>query len=171
MKDALARREIWLLLGLLAGSAIFYFLLIPIGINDPDGFGLGQGLPPSFAARVAVILISVILAARLIQLLANPAAAHVEQADPTSAGEPSESASGKRNLIGMACALIFAFALVPAIGYYIASIVMIATLMWVMGEVRWQYIIGQPVAVIGLIWVLFDQVFSIKLPVGWLLGG
>ena len=47
----------------------------------------------------------------------------------------------------------------------------IAALMRVMGETRWLYIIGQPFAVIGLIWVLFDRVFSIKLPVGWLFGG
>lgn len=169
--DALARREIWLLLILLAAGAIFYFFVIPMGIADPDGLGIGQGLPPSFTARVAVILIGVILGVRLIQLLVNPAAADVEQSDPSTAAISSENRSGLRNLAGIACALAFAFALVPAIGYYLASIAMIAALMRVMGETRWLYIIGQPFAVIGLIWVLFDRVFSIKLPVGWLFGG
>ncbi|MGI9475221.1 MAG: tripartite tricarboxylate transporter TctB family protein [Hyphomicrobiaceae bacterium] len=171
MNDALARREIWLLLVLLAASAIFYFFVIPKGIADPDGFGIGQGLPPSFTARVTVILIGLILAVRLIQLLVNPAAAAAEPSDPGTAAVSTESGSGLRNVIGIACALAFAFALVPAIGYYLASIAMIAALMRVMGETRWLYIIAQPVAVIGLIWVLFDQVFSIKLPVGWLFGG
>ncbi len=171
MNDALARREVWLLLALLAASAVFYFFVIPKGIADPDGFGIGQGLPPSFTARVAVILIAIVMSVRLIQLLVNPAAADVEQSDPGTAALSTESGSGLRNIVGIACALIFAFVLVPAIGYYFASIVMIAALMWVMGETRWHYIVGQPVAVIGLIWLLFDRVFSIKLPVGWLFGG
>lgn len=171
MNDALARREIWLLLALLAASVVFYFFVIPKGIADPDGFGIGQGLPPSFTARVAVILIGVILLVRLIQLFANPAAARIERSDPEAIAPTSESGSGLRNVAGIACGLIFAFALVPAIGYYLGSIAMIAALMLVMGETRWLYIIGQPVAVIGLVWALFDRVFSIKLPVGWLFGG
>lgn len=48
---------------------------------------------------------------------------------------------------------------------------MIAALMLVMGETRWPYLVGQPLAVMGLIWLLFDRVFSIKLPAGWLFGG
>ncbi len=171
MTDAFARREIWLLLVLLAASAIFYFFVIPNGIADPDGFGIGQGLPPSFAARIAVILIGVILSLRLIQLLINPAAANVEQSDADTATVSAQSDNGPRNLAGIVCALLFAFVLVPAIGYYLASIAMIAALMLVMGETRWLYIVGQPFAVIGLIWVLFDRIFSIKLPVGWLWGG
>ena len=171
MNDTLARREIWLLLSLLAVSVVFYFFVIPRGIADPDGFGIGQGLPPSFTARVAVILIGVILVVRLVQLLANPAAATIERTDPEAAALSSEGGSGLRNIVGIVCALAFAFALVPAIGYYLGSIAMIAVLMWVMGEARWLYIIGQSVAVIGLIWVLFDRIFSIKLPVGWLFGG
>lgn len=171
INDALARREIWLLLALLVASAIFYFFVIPNGIADPDGFGIGQGLPPSFTARVAIILVGLILGVRLIQLLVNPAAADIAESDPGTAVILTESGSSLRNVAGIACALIFAFALVPTIGYYLASIVMIATLMWVMGERRWLYITGQPVAVIGLIWVLFDRVFSIKLPTGWLFSG
>ncbi len=170
MNEAAARREIWLLFVLLVAGAILYFFVIPKGIADPDGFGIGQGLPPSFTARVAVILIGLILSVRLIQLLVNPAAANIESSDPIDAAIPTENSAGLRNVTGIVCALIFAFILVPTIGYYFASIVMIAALMWVMGETRWLYIIGQPIAVIVLVWVLFDQVFSIKLPVGWILG-
>ena len=169
--DALARREIWLLIALLVASAIFYLVVIPSGIADPDGFGIDQGLPPSFTARVAIILVGMILAVRLIQLFINPAAATIAESDPATDAMSSESGSSLRNLAGIAFALTFAFALVPTIGYYLASIVMIAVLMWVMGERRWLYIAGQPVAVIGLIWVLFDRVFSIKLPTGWLFSG
>ena len=171
MNEAAARREIWLLFVLLAAGVMFYFFVIPKGIADPDGFGIGQGLPPSFTARVAVILIGLILGIRFVQLVINPAAANIEQTDPIDVALPTENNSGLRNVTGIVCALIFAFVLVPAIGYYFASIVLIAALMLVMGETRRLYIIGQPIAVIGLVWVLFDQIFSIKLPVGWILGG
>ena len=171
INDALARREIWLLFALLVASAIFYFFVVPNGIADPVGFGIGQGLPPSFTARVAIILVGLILCVRLIQLLVNPAVADVAESDPGIGAISTESGSGLRNLVGIACALTFAFVLVPVIGYYLASIVMIAALMWIMGERRWLYITGQPAAVIGFIWVLFDRIFSIKLPTGWLIGG
>lgn len=169
--DTSARREIWLLLALLVVNAVFYFLIIPNGISDPDGFGIGQGLPPSFTARVAAALIAIILGLRLVQLIVNPSAAQITDSDPGTDSAPSESGSGFRNLAGIACALTFAFMLVPMIGYYLASLLMIAALMLVMGETRWLYLAGQPVTVMGLIWVLFDRVFSIKMPVGWLFGG
>jgi hypothetical protein len=171
MNDALFRREITLLLALLAANAIYYFIVIPNGIADPDGFGVDQGLPPSFTARSAALLIATILGVRLTQLLIKPSAAEPAESNPENGAALPESGSGLRNFAGIVCALIFAFVLMPLIGYYLASIGMIAALMLVMGETRWPYLIGQPVAVIGLIWMLFDQVFSIKLPVGWLFGG
>ena len=48
---------------------------------------------------------------------------------------------------------------------------MILALLLVMGERRWLYLAGQPPAVMGLIWLLFDQIFSIRLPAGMLFGG
>jgi len=171
MNDGLARREISLLVALLAANALFYFVVIPNGITDPDGFGIDQGLPPSFTARVAAILIATILGARLLQLFVNPAAAQPEETDAGNGIAPADSGSGLRNFAGIVCALVFAFVLVPLIGYYMASIGMIAALMLVMGETRWPYLVGQPLAVMGLIWLLFDRVFSIKLPAGWMFGG
>ena len=43
---ARARGEIALLALLLLADAVFYFVVIPAGIADPDDFGLDQGLPP-----------------------------------------------------------------------------------------------------------------------------
>ena len=171
MSDALARREISLLLALLAADALFYFVVIPNGIADPDGFGVDQGLPPSFTARITAFLIAAILGARLFQLLVNPAAAEPAETDPGNGIVPIDRGSGLRNFAGIVCALVFAFVLVPLIGYYLASMSMIAALMLVMGETRWPFLVGQPLAVMGLIWLLFDRVFSIKLPAGWLFGG
>ena len=171
MNNALTRREIRLLILLFAVNAIFYLFVIEIGIPDPDGFGISQGLPPSFTARVTVILIGLILALRLIQLMLNPAAAEVEDSKSVSEAVSTKSELGLRNTAGIACALAFAFVLVPVIGYYLASVIMILVLMWVMGEKRWHQNIFQSTVVVGLIWLLFDQVFSIQLPLGRLIGG
>ena len=155
MHDAPARREIALLLAILAADAVFYFVVIPHGIADPDGFGLGQGLPPSFTARFATILIAVIVCVRLFRLLIGPVAIGGAGAhDPGGASDPTDADAGEpeaglRNLAGIVCALIFAFVLVPFVGYYAASVCMIGALMLVMGETRWLYLIGQPVAVMG----------------------
>lgn len=171
IKGTPASREIWLLLVLILINLIFYFCVIPIGIPDPDSIGIGQGLPPSFTARAAIILVGLILCLRLIQLILNPAVTEVVTSDAGIEAISTESVSGSRNIGGISCALVFAFILLPATGYYLASVVMIAALIWIMGERRWLYVTGQSAAVTALIWLLFDRIFSIKLPPGWLIGG
>lgn len=163
---ARARGEIALLAFLLLADVMFYFVVIPAGIADPDDFGLDQGLPPSFSARVAAILMAVIMAIRLVHLLRAPAVA--QAANEASGSHESENAL--RNVGGIAAALVFAFGLVPVLGYYLGGVCMVATLIAVMGERRWPYLLWQPAAVMGFIWLLFDQVFSIELPIGLLFG-
>ena len=59
------RNEIVLLAVLLIADALFYAVVIPYGIADPAGFGLDEGLPPSFPARVAAGLLALVMVARL----------------------------------------------------------------------------------------------------------
>lgn len=168
--NATARREIVLLGTMLLADAVFFFYLIPAGIFDPEGFGLAQGLPPSFTAKVVAILMAAIMVLRLFQLLTNPALA--EDGEVDADGEvKTEMDIGVRNLAGIAVALLFAFILVPLIGYYLAGLVMVAALMAAMGETNPLSLAWQPATVIGMIWLLFDQIFSIRLPVGQLFGG
>lgn len=169
--NALARREIVLLCGMLLADAAFYFVLIPYGIFDPEGFGLDQGLPPSFTANVTAILMAAIMVLRLVQLWSDPAAAGPAKADAAEGEMATETELGLRNLAGIAVALLFAFVLVPLIGYYLAGLCLIAALMRTMGETRLLRLALQPVVVIGLVWALFDQIFSIRLPVGQFFGG
>ena len=157
------RREILLLCGLLLADAVFYFAVIPYGIENPEGFGLDQGLPPSFSAHVAAILMALIIGVRLVSLLIGGGVAAPD--------EEAGTGSWLRNAAGIGVALVFAFVLVPLAGYYIAGICMILALMMVMGERRRLYLVGQPVAVMGLIWLLFDRIFSIRLPTGALFDG
>ncbi len=166
-----ARGEAMLLGVLLVADAVLYFVVIPAGISDPEGFGLDQGLPPSFSGRLAAILLALVMVSRLVALALNPA---VAQAAPDAgsgpAGPEAPMAITARNLIGIAVALLFAFAVVPAIGFYVSSFLLVAALMRIMGETRWHVLVWQPAIVAGLIWILFDRIFSIRLPVGYLLG-
>ena len=167
--DAHPRRsEIALLCGLLLADAAFYFVAIPHGIEDPEGFGLDQGLPPSFSARAAAILMGLIMGVRLLWVLAGgQVAAPDEEAGNGDAG----TGSWRRNAAGIGIALVFAVVLVPLAGYYLAAACMIIALMTAMGERRWPRLVGQPIAVTGLIWLLFDRIFSIRLPTGMLFDG
>jgi hypothetical protein len=162
-----------MLLGvLLVADAVLYFVVIPAGITDPDGFGLDQGLPPSFSGRLAAILLALIMVARLVSLVLNPAVAEPvadSTGGPAMPDTPMEVTT--RNLVGIAAALLFAFALVPALGFYLSSFVLVAGLMRIMGETHWPRLVWQPAIVVGLIWILFDRIFSIRLPAGSVFGG
>ena len=162
------RGEIALLCGMLLADAAFYFVAIPYGIKDPEGFGLDQGLPPSFSARAAAILMALIMGVRLAWVLSG---GHITAPDQEPGNGGSGTGSWRRNAAGIGIALVFAVVLVPLAGYYLAAVCMILALMTAMGERRWLHLVGQPVAVVGLIWLLFDRIFSIRLPTGMLFDG
>lgn len=169
------RNEIVLLAVLLIADALFYAVVIPYGIADPAGFGLDEGLPPSFPARVAAGLLALVMVARLGKLLFRPGAVAAE-ADAAVLADDGEDAGGAvtvsaRNLIGVAAALVFAYLLVPVLGFYISGFLLLASLMRIMGETRPLVLISQPATVVFLIWGLFDRIFSINLPAGVLFGG
>jgi len=168
-KDTRPRHgEIALLCGLLLADAVFYFVAIPYGIEDPEGFGLDQGLPPSFSARVAAILMALIMGVRLLWVLAG---GKITAPDRGTGNGEAGTGSWRRNAAGIAIALVFAVVLVPLAGYYLAAACMILALMTALGERRWFHLVGQPIAVVGLVWLLFDRIFSIRLPTGMLFDG
>lgn len=167
IRSSAARSEVALLGVLLVADVVFYAVVIPRGISDPAGFGLDQGLPPSFSARLAAVLLAIVMLWRVVTLMVNPAAA--ESASDGDQDVPVEIRG--RNLVGVAAAMLYAFAVVPLLGFYVSGFFLTATLMRAMGETRWVTLAWQPVAVVGLIWVLFDRIFSIRLPVGSVFGG
>ncbi|MBT5266869.1 MAG: hypothetical protein HOL85_18675 [Rhodospirillaceae bacterium] len=169
------RAELGQLLALLGLDAVFYFVVIPAGIVDPDGFGIDQGLPPSFSARLVAILAAALMILRCGQLIFMKT--NAEGAIASSGGDvpgseldldqPSEGLA-TRSLAGMAAALIFAFAIVPAIGFFPAGYVLLMILLRVLGETRPVKLLLPPAMVMVLVWVLFEQLLSIRMPVGML---
>ena len=70
-----AGTEILQLVILLGVVAVFYFFLIPAGVTDPEGYGLDQGLPPSFSPKLVAALAALLMLVRLGKLLLNREAA------------------------------------------------------------------------------------------------
>ena len=172
-RSAEVRSEILLLTVLLAADLLFYAVVIPFGIADPQGFGLDEGLPPSFSAKVAAGLLALIMTIRLVSLWFRPEIAQADgdilADDGDDAGEPITIST--RNLVGIAAALVFAYVLVPVIGFYISGFLLLSVLMRIMGEARLLVLAWQPAVVVFLIWGLFDRIFSINLPAGVIFGG
>lgn len=172
-RSAEVRNETALLAVLLVADALFYAVVIPLGIPDPAGFGLDEGLPPSFPARVASALLALIMVLRLAKLWLLPRMAEIEGSISAEDGDGVEDpiAIGVRNVIGIACALLFAYLLVPVVGFYVSGFLLLAALMRTMGETRVLVLFWQPALIVGLIWGLFDRIFSINMPAGVLFGG
>ena len=163
-----AGSEILQLAILLSLDAVFYFVIIPAGISDPEGIGLDQGLPPSFSARLVAIIAALLMGFRLARLLLNENAAivpRIADEDELSAGFP------KRGLMGMGAALVFSILVVPFAGFYIASALLLCVLLLILGEVRPSRLLAFPLLVVAVVWLLFAQLLSIRLPAGELFTG
>lgn len=166
------RVEFFELALLLCAVALFYFVVIPAGIIDPDGFVLDEGLPPSFSARLVAVLAALVLIARVISLLWFSDASTGSSIEPATDDLSDEAQPVRLSLrvwTGVAVSLLFAFGLVPILGFGAASLITLALMLFVLGERSTIRLALFPVLVSAFVWLLFTQVLSIKLPVGMLL--
>ncbi|MDP6068583.1 MAG: tripartite tricarboxylate transporter TctB family protein [Alphaproteobacteria bacterium] len=165
MPLAVAKSEFWQLIVLLLADAVYLFVIIPLGIQDPEGFGIDQGLPPSFSARLAALLAAALMLLRLAQLRWGSAS---EVAPAAFADSDTDNPAGLplRGLTGMVVALAFSIVLVPLVGFYAGAVV----LLLVLGERSWPRLVLYPAIVTLLVWGLFAQLLSIRLPSGTLFG-
>ena len=155
------KRQLVLLLSIVA---IFYFILIPIGVIDPEGYGIDQGLPPSFSPKLVSYIATLLMLFRLGHLHFKPSSAVVpsitDEDDGLSLGFP------RRGLLGMTAAVVFSQILIPFLGFYLASSVLLIGLLITLGEKNIGKLIVYPMIVIAAVWGLFDQLLSIRLPAG-----
>lgn len=160
------------LLVLLLLDGLFYFLVIPAGIVDPDSFGMDEGLPPSFSARLVAALAGVLMLGRLAQLLAGGGGLG-PGSDAPAPGMDSEErvAISARSVAGMGAALIFAAVLVPKLGFLSGGAILLPVLLGIMGERRPAQLVVYPVLVLLAVWLLFEKLLSIRLPLGMLFAG
>ncbi len=178
MGDTKNRAELCQIAILLVVVSGFYFLLIPTGIIDPEGMSLDQGLPPSFSARLVAALAAGLMLARCGQLVLSgrsEASNMTGGADevPGIAGDAAVRTEGPpvRGILSMGAGLIFAYALVPMIGFFPAGILLLVVLLKVLGETRPLFLVLPPIVVTTMVWALFEQLLSIRLPDGSLFAG
>jgi len=151
---------------LLLADMLFYFLIIPGSIVDPDNFGLNEGLPPSFSPRLVAALIAVLIIYRAAQLFFGSSASLSDSA--LDSENEAQVALPVRAMLGMAAGLLFATVLIPLVGFFVAGAVLLVTLLWVLGEKRLTRLTAFPAIVMLLIWGLFGQLLSLRLPLGML---
>lgn len=163
-----ARRvEMLQLVVLLVLDGVFYFFVIPTGIVDPDGFGIDEGLPPSFSARLVAVLAAMLLIGRLVRLLLMGAPrTDVGARTPESEANTAPVNISPRSVTGIAVALLFASGLTPYLGFHLAGAILVLVLLVVMGERHPAKIVAFPAIVMLMVWLLFEQLLSIRLPVG-----
>jgi tetrahydromethanopterin S-methyltransferase subunit F len=147
---------------LLIVVAVFYNFIIPYSIIDPEGFGLDQGLPPSFSPKlVSVIAVSIMLI-RLGKLIITPSVDSEKIVAETDGG--LSSGLPVRGLSGMAAAVVFSQLLIPVLGFYIASVLLLIGMLKILGEKSIKKLVFVPFLVVAGVWLLFAQLLSIRLP-------
>ena len=163
---------------LLTIVAIFYFIIIPVGILDPEGMSLNEGLPPSFSARLVAILAAVLMIVRSFQILylkpseISKAKVHADNSsDITGENSSKTQEIPIRGLLSMSAGLIFAFIMTPFLGFFPAGFLLLVILLKILGETRTLFLFLPPVIVTIMIWLLFGQLLSIRLPDGIIFSG
>ena len=147
---------------LLIVVAVFYNFIIPYSIIDPKDFGLDQGLPPSFSPKLVSGIAVVILLFRLGKLIMNPSVDSgkiiIDNDDGLSNGLPV------RGLMGMTAAVVFSQLLIPVLGFYFASVLLLVGMLKILGEKSIMKLVFVPLLVVAGVWLLFAQLLSIRLP-------
>jgi hypothetical protein len=171
------RTELFQLGLLLLADALFYFFVIPAGIVDPEGMNLDQGLPPSFSAKLVAVLAAMLMLARVAQLIVFERSGsegavfdNDERAEVDADVEPAQVGLPVRGLAGIAAGLTFAYVLTPIFGFFAAGLLLLIVLLRILGETRPMSLMVPPVIVTVMVWALFEQVLSIRMPVGMLFG-
>ncbi len=151
-------REIATIAGLLLVTAIFGFVLIPIGIREGFGSG-GAGLSPRFMPELATIGIAVALIFGLVKkFLAAESGGAANAVSENDDGDPM------RAVIVIAICLFFALIGFRVAGFYLGGVVMAASLTALLGERKILKVVVFPILVLLVIYVVFEFGFQIRLP-------
>jgi hypothetical protein len=154
---------------LLPCVALLAFWYIPASITEHGGFGSGSEVSPRFTPYLIAFLMAAAMLLRLTQLgwLALRGALGGQPDDLAGTGTTLET---QRGLILNGTALLYGFVLIPLIGFYTASLLLVGTLIRFLGERRLAVVALATVAVTLFIYALFEWLLGVRLPKG-LLGG
>lgn len=159
------RIELWLIALLAPCVAALAFWYIPASITEHGGFGSGSEMSPRFTPYLIAFLMAAVMLLRLGQIglaIAQRRLADLHN-DLEGTGTPTET---RRGLILNAMALSYGFVLVPLAGFYLASVALVSTLVWWLGERRLWMAALAGIAVAAFCYLLFEELLSVRLPKG-----
>jgi TM2 domain-containing membrane protein YozV len=151
-------REITTITVLLITTAIFGLVLIPIGIREGFGSG-GAGLSPRFMPELATAGIALSLIFGLLRHLFI--AASNESGDLESANDDGHPL---RAVVVVAICLFFSLIGFRVAGFYLGGVAMAFLLMMLLGERKLFNVLGFPILVLLVIYLVFEFGFQIRLP-------
>ena len=153
-----------LILILLSITLFFVFWIIPESIEDPENFGLKDGLNPSFAPYLIGFFAFFTLVFEYVKhYILNP-----------KIGFSSEKISFSKEVfyriikIIIVC-LFYSFFLIETLGFYLASLIFITLLSFFLGEKRILILFFFPILLMSVVFVSFEIGFNIFLPQGIIL--
>ena len=159
------RLELILIAILLPLVALFALWYVPLSIKAPQGFGADSEISPRFAPYLLATLMVLAMLGRLVQI-ANYAArgtldAQVDDLDDIGSGQET-----RRGLVLNTATMIYCFVLVPAAGFYAASVVLVTYLVHRLGERRIWAALLVSLACALFTYLLFRELLSVRLPPG-----
>ena len=150
-----------LILFLFVSTLFFIFWIIPKSIIDPEGFGLRDGLPPSFSAYlVGLFCLTTLISAYIKINLTN-------KNNPLNKNIISFSSNifFRSSKIIIIC-LLYSFLFIEYLGFYIGSLIFLYILTFLLGEKRIFVSILFPILLMVCVYLGFNVGFNIFLPEG-----
>ena len=155
------RREVLVLIALIAMTLLLAVVLLPLGIDEGSG-RQGPGLSPRAMPRLALIGMVIALGFGLVLTLAGA----------TSTGAPAavlQSQDGevkypRRAISAVLICLAFALFGFDWLGFYMGGVAMAVLLTLLLGERQVFRVVVIPVLILALIYGVFEIGFQIRLP-------
>ena len=153
-----------LILILLGITLSFIFWIIPESIEDPENFGLQDGLNPSFAPYLVGFFAFFTL---VFEYVKN----HILNPKARSASEKNSFSKEVfyRILKIIILCLFYSLFLIETLGFYLSSLIFISLLSFFLGEKRILILFLFPTLLILVVFLGFELGFNIFLPEGIIL--
>ena len=160
------RLELWLIALLLPSVALFALWFVPLSIDAPQGFGADSEISPRFAPYLLSTLMAAAMTGRLVQLGLARMRGRLDDLGDDLTEELGTAEETKRGIVLNLASNLYAFAMIPILGFYVASFALTAYLVRRLGERRLWMAGVIAMATIAFTYLLFERLLSVRLPDG-----
>ena len=146
---------------LLVITLFYIFWIIPNSIEDPENFGIEDGLAPSFTPYLVGFFSLITLVFQYIKDYFFNKKSILSQENI----QFSKDVFNRTTKIIILC-LLYSFILIETLGFYLASLIFISVLSFFLGEKRFLILIFFPFFLMSVVFIAFEIGFNIFLPEG-----